>query len=79
MSKKLLVGFIAGAVAGTLTGILLAPDKGSNTRGRLAGKMNDCIKKIKRSLTSSGEKINHTDEGSSYWEHAERPYTASKG
>jgi gas vesicle protein len=75
MSKsKVLIGFIAGAVAGTLIGILLAPDKGSNTRNKVAGRINDGIKKIKRSL-ADGEK--RGEEMSYEWEHAERPYTSN--
>lgn len=36
MSKgNLFLSFLAGAAAGTLFGILYAPDKGSNTRDRL--------------------------------------------
>lgn len=76
MSKKLLAGFIAGAVAGTLIGILLAPDKGSNTRQKMAGKVNDSLKRLKRSLGSLAEDQDFSDE-SYEWEHAERPYTAS--
>ena len=76
MSKKLLAGFIAGAVAGTLIGILLAPDKGSNTRQKMAGKVNDGLKRLKRSLASVGEDEKTGDELYE-WEHAERPYTAN--
>ena len=74
MSKKLVAGFIAGAIAGTLIGILLAPDKGSNTRDKMARRMNDRFKKIRRSLASLGEEENHADEMSYEWENAERPY-----
>lgn len=36
MSKgNLFMAFLAGAATGALVGILYAPDKGSNTRGRL--------------------------------------------
>jgi gas vesicle protein len=37
MSSKILVGFLAGAAVGALAGILFAPDKGSNTRRKIAG------------------------------------------
>lgn len=77
MSKKLLAGFIAGAAAGVLIGILLAPDKGSHTRDKMAKRMNDRFRKIKRSLASLGDEENHADETSYEWEHAERPYTAN--
>jgi gas vesicle protein len=34
-TAKVLSGFLAGAAIGTITGILIAPDKGSNTRKKL--------------------------------------------
>jgi gas vesicle protein len=74
MSKKILLGFIAGAAAGTLLGILLAPDKGSNTRNRLKKTMGDAISKAKQSFVSLEEKENYADEMFD-WENAERPYT----
>lgn len=37
-SSKFLIGFIAGAAAGAIAGILLAPDKGSETRKKVAEK-----------------------------------------
>ncbi|MEJ0101433.1 MAG: YtxH domain-containing protein [Bacteroidota bacterium] len=46
MSKKLLLGIIAGAAAGTLIGILIAPDKGANTRNNLARNMRASVKKL---------------------------------
>jgi len=40
-NTKTLLGFVAGAAVGALAGILLAPDKGSNTRKKIAGKASD--------------------------------------
>jgi gas vesicle protein len=74
MSKKLLLGFIAGAAAGTVLGILLAPDKGSNTRNKLKKTMDGVLNKAKQSLKSLEEEENYADEMFD-WEHAERPYT----
>lgn len=47
MSSKVLLGFLAGAAAGALAGILLAPDKGSETRKKIAGKAGDISNSVK--------------------------------
>jgi gas vesicle protein len=36
--SKVLLGFLAGAAAGALAGILLAPDSGANTRKKISEK-----------------------------------------
>jgi gas vesicle protein len=74
MSKKLLLGIIAGAAAGTLVGILIAPDKGAKTRKKAARNMRACVKKLKDTLSSLGDE--QGDAGEIFeWEHAERPFT----
>jgi gas vesicle protein len=40
-SSKVLIGFLAGAAVGSALGILLAPDKGSETRKKILEKGND--------------------------------------
>jgi gas vesicle protein len=52
-SSKVLVGFLVGAVVGGALGILLAPDKGTETRRKILEKGND----IGDSLTEFGGTI----------------------
>jgi len=52
-SSKILIGFIAGAAIGGALGILMAPDKGSETRRRIVEKGND----LGDSLVDLGETV----------------------
>ena len=52
-TSKILLGFIAGAAIGGALGILLAPDKGSETRRKIAETGSD----IGDSITSFGESV----------------------
>lgn len=52
MSSKILVGFLAGAAVGALAGIMWAPDKGSATRKKLAGKAGDLSDSIRDSFSN---------------------------
>ena len=49
-SSKIVVGFLAGAAAGALAGILFAPDKGSNTRKKISNKTGDITDSVKNSF-----------------------------
>jgi gas vesicle protein len=49
-NTKTVLGFVAGAAVGALAGILLAPDKGSNTRKKIAGKAGDVSDSLKSSF-----------------------------
>lgn len=46
-SGKVLLGVLAGAAAGALIGILFAPDKGSETRRKIAEKGEDYVDGMK--------------------------------
>ena len=59
-SSKLLVGFLAGAAIGALAGILLAPDKGSNTRKKIAGKTGDITDSVKNSFSNFIDGVKET-------------------
>jgi gas vesicle protein len=46
-SGKVLLGVLAGAAAGAILGILFAPDKGTETRRKIAEKGDDLVKDAK--------------------------------
>ncbi len=49
-NTKVLLGFLAGAATGALAGILLAPDKGSETRKKISKKTADLGDSLKGSF-----------------------------
>ncbi|NJN41530.1 MAG: YtxH domain-containing protein [Flammeovirgaceae bacterium] len=51
-STKIWTGFITGTILGTVAGILLAPDKGANTRKKLMKRSNELSHDIKESYHS---------------------------
>jgi gas vesicle protein len=46
-SAKLVTGLFIGAAAGLILGILFAPDKGTETRKKIAGKAGDITDELK--------------------------------
>lgn len=62
-SSKLLVGFLAGAAVGALAGILFAPDKGSNTRKKIASKTGDLTDTVKNSFSDFIDGVKETYSG----------------
>lgn len=46
-SGKIFLGVVAGLAAGALLGILFAPDKGSETRKKIAKKGEDVVDSVK--------------------------------
>ena len=50
-SSKVLLGFVAGAAVGALAGILFAPDKGTNTRKKIANKTGDITDSVKSTFS----------------------------
>ena len=46
-NSKAVLGFLAGAAAGAVLGILFAPDKGTDTRKKIARKTSDASESLK--------------------------------
>ena len=57
MSKKLLTGVILGAAVGAAMGILFAPEKGKETRKKLAKKGGDMSDAVKNKFNELGEAL----------------------
>jgi len=55
---KILLGFVAGAAAGTIAGILLAPAKGEVTRQNLSQKTSDISGDIAEKFQKGIDKFN---------------------
>ncbi len=56
-TSKILLGFIAGAAIGGALGILLAPDKGSETRRKIVEKGADLTDSLSDSLSGFSETV----------------------
>jgi len=61
-SGKLLLGVLAGFAAGTLLGVLFAPDKGSVTRKAISKKAEDYAEELKNKFNEFIESINEKFE-----------------
>ena len=62
-SSKVLLGFLAGAAVGSALGILLAPDKGSETRKKILEKSNDLGDSIADFSDTIKDKLNEVVDG----------------
>ncbi len=56
-SQKVLAAVVAGAAAGAITGLLLAPDKGSETRRRIADSGRKTFDSVKDLANSTWDTI----------------------
>jgi len=63
MSSKIVVGFLAGAAVGALAGILFAPEKGSETRKKIATKSGDITDSVKNSFNDFIDGVKQTYAG----------------
>jgi gas vesicle protein len=77
-TTKILLGFLAGAVAGAAAGILFAPDKGSETRRKISEESNDLADNLKGKLNNlvDGVKEKFSSIKSDTEDVAEKGYSA---
>jgi len=75
-SGKLLLGLVAGAAAGAVLGILFAPDKGSETRRKIAQKGNDYAEGLKEKFTQFIDTIQ--EQGEIFMDEANETYEEGK-
>lgn len=82
-SGKVVLGALAGLAAGAILGILFAPDKGTNTRKKIADKGKGSIDDIKKryddvvgSITSKFESVKN--EASNYYNDGKELATEAK-
>jgi gas vesicle protein len=57
-SGKVVVGLLAGLAVGALLGVLLAPDKGSETRKKMAEKGSDLADDVNEKLKKLIDELN---------------------
>ncbi|MES2775180.1 MAG: YtxH domain-containing protein [Bacteroidota bacterium] len=62
-SSKLLLGVLIGAAAGSLLGVLFAPEKGKDTRKKIATKSGDAVDKLKKKFSDLIDSISAQVEG----------------
>ena len=76
-TSKTIIGVLGGVAVGTALGILFAPDKGTNTRKKIAKKSNDAKDSIKNCVTDILE--NFSEKYDSMLNKAEDLVTEAKG
>lgn len=54
-TAKIITGVLAGAAAGAVTGLLLAPDSGKNTRKKIVNGANDMVDSLKDQVETKTE------------------------
>lgn len=55
MKSNSIIALLAGVAAGTVLGVLIAPDKGEESRKKVKKTAEDCIGKVKEKLSKRKE------------------------
>jgi len=82
-SSKVLLGFVAGAAVGALAGLLFAPDKGENTRKKIADKTGDWSDTAKETFNGIIDGVKNVysgtkDEAEEYGDKAKAKVTTAR-
>ncbi|MFW6019209.1 MAG: YtxH domain-containing protein [Bacteroidales bacterium] len=56
-SGKVLIGVLAGAAAGVITGVLIAPSSGKDTRENIASKTDELLTNVKEILNKQKQQV----------------------
>jgi gas vesicle protein len=59
-NSKIMIGFLAGAAAGVLAGILFAPDKGTETRKKISKKSGEAADSLKHKFNDFVDGLKET-------------------
>ncbi len=62
-SGKVLLGVLAGAAAGIITGVLIAPASGKETRDNISSKTDELLTNVKELLNRQKQKMEDTVKG----------------
>jgi gas vesicle protein len=61
-TEKTIVAFLAGAIAGALTGVLLAPESGRRTRKKINKAASDFVYDVEDSWESSADRVKEASD-----------------
>ena len=56
-SGKVLLGVLAGAAAGVITGVLIAPSSGKDTRENISSKTDELLTNVKEILNKQKQQV----------------------
>ena len=65
MKSRTVIALLAGAAVGAVLGLLLAPDKGEESRKKVKKTAEDCIDKVKEKLSNikkNNENVEESEE-----------------